>query len=92
MKPPRDRMPSLVEALSFEPAKNNLKSDSIESFAAMSRETLQTLMLSRMNTAANLRKDIVLLIAEIVEQLADAKLAEMLINRKQVREEKRISQ
>ena len=58
------------------------KSSPIESLAAASPETLEALMLSRMNTAANLREDIGLLIAELAEQLADAKLAEMLLAQK----------
>ncbi len=58
------------------------RSNPIESLAAASPETLQELMLSRMNTAANLRKDIPLLIAEMAEQLADAKLAELLLAEK----------
>lgn len=58
------------------------RSSPIESFAAASPETLEALMLSRMNTAANLRKDIGMLIVELAEQIADAKLAELLLARK----------
>ncbi|HVB55854.1 MAG TPA: hypothetical protein VNE63_05395 [Candidatus Acidoferrales bacterium] len=73
--------------LSFEPTEAGAKTDPIEVFSAASRETLQAIMLSRMNTVANLKKDISALISEMVEQLADAKLAEMLLNRKAVRKE-----
>lgn len=59
------------------------KPDRIESLAAASERTLENLMLLRMNTAANIRKDIALLISELAEQLADAKLAEMLLAQRQ---------
>ena len=59
------------------------KPSPIEILAAASEETLQNLMLSRMSTAANLRRDIDMLIAELAEQVADAKLAEILLAQKQ---------
>jgi hypothetical protein len=55
------------------------KSGSLESLAAASAETLEALMMTRMNTAANLRKDIALLIGELAEQIADAKVAELIL-------------
>ena len=63
------------------------KPSPIEVFAAASEETLQSLMLSRMNTAANIRKDITNLVQEMAEQIADAKLAELLLAQKQRRRE-----
>lgn len=52
---------------------------SIEMFMEASEEILQSLMLSRMNIAANLRNDIEILINELAEKTAEAKLAEMLL-------------
>ena len=51
----------------------------------MSSETLQNIMLTRMSTAANLQKDIAVLIKEVAEQLADAKVAELLLRQKKTR-------
>ena len=73
------------EPLSFPTLEPDAKADSLESFATMSSEPLQNIMLTRMSTAANLQKDIARLIKEVVEQLADAKVAEMLLLRKSTR-------
>jgi hypothetical protein len=62
------------------------KPNPIESLGSASEETLQNLMLSRMATAANLRRDIANLISQMAEQLGDAKLAEMLLAQKRKRE------
>ena len=43
-------------------------------------------MLTKMNMANNLRKDIALLIGELTDQLADAKLAELLLAGRRKRE------
>lgn len=55
------------------------KPNPIESLGSASDETLQSLMLQKMSHAANLRKDIANLIAELADQLADVKLAELLL-------------
>lgn len=64
------------------------KPDSLETLAAASDETLEALMLSKMNTARNLQRDIGALIAEVANQLAEAKLAEMLLAQRRKREMK----
>jgi len=73
------------EPLSFPILESDAKADSLESFATMSSETLQNIMLTRMSTAANLQKDIAVLIKEVAEQLADAKVAELLLRQKRTR-------
>ena len=50
-----------------------------EHLGSVSDVTLQTLMLSRLNLAANLQRDIADLVQSLAEQLAEAKLAEMLL-------------
>jgi hypothetical protein len=64
------------------------KPDSLETLAAASNETLEALMLAKMNTAQNLQRDIAMLIAEVADQLAEAKLAEMLLAQRRKREAK----
>lgn len=59
------------------------KPNPVDSLAAASEECLQNLMLSHMSMAANLRQNISDLIWELAEQIADAKLAEMLLAQKQ---------
>jgi hypothetical protein len=73
------------EPLSFPTLEPDAKADSLELFAAASSETLQNIMLTRMSTAANLQKDIAVLIKEVAEQLADAKVAELLLRQKKTR-------
>ena len=62
---------------------------SIEMFMEASEEMLQSLMLSRLNIATNLRNDIEVLIDELAEKTSGANLAEMLLaqrkRQKQVR-------
>jgi hypothetical protein len=60
-------------------AKAVSKSNALEFFSGAPQVTLEALMLSRMNTVANLQRDIAALISEMAEQLADAKVAEMLL-------------
>jgi hypothetical protein len=62
--------------------------DSMESLASASPATLENLVLSRLNTAANLRKDIALLISKLAEELADVKIAELLLHQKITRGKK----
>lgn len=62
------------------------KPNPIESLGSASEETLQNLMLLKMSMAANLRRDIANLISELADQLADAKLAELLLGWKQRKE------
>ena len=59
------------------------KPNPMDSLAAASEECLQNLMLSHMSMAANLRQNTSDLIWELAEQVADAKLAEMLLAQKQ---------
>ena len=59
------------------------KPSPMESLAAMSEETLQNLMLSKMSIAANIRADIGNLISELAETVATAQLAELLLAQKQ---------
>ncbi len=60
----------------------------IEDFSRASEETLQTLLLSRMNLASNLRRDIDELVLRLAEQLAEAKIAQMLLQMKESRKDK----
>ena len=69
-------------ALRRSKAKAVSKSNALEFFSGAPQVTLEALMLSRMNTVANLQRDIAALISEMAEQLADAKVAEMLLRQK----------
>ena len=66
-------------ALGRSKAKAASKTNALEFFSGAPQVTLEALMLSRMNTVANLQRDIAALISEMAEQLADAKVAEMLL-------------
>jgi hypothetical protein len=63
-------------------AKADRKSNTLGFFSGASQVTLEALILSRMNTVANLKRDLADLISEMAEQLADAKVAEMLLRQK----------
>jgi hypothetical protein len=56
---------------------------SIEIFMEASDGMLQSLLLSRLNIAANLRSDIEILVSELAEKMAEAKLAEILLAQRQ---------
>jgi hypothetical protein len=75
-------------ALGRHEAKTNWKSNALDNaleyFSSAPGGTLETLILARMNTVANLKRDIAALISEMAEQLADAKVAEMLLRQKKV--------
>jgi hypothetical protein len=59
--------------------------DQIETLAAASNETLEALMLAKMNMASNIQRDIAVLIGELADQLAEQKLAEMLLAQRRKR-------
>lgn len=59
--------------------------DQVETLATASSETLEALLLAKMNTARNLERDIAMLISELAAQLAEAKLSEMLLAQRRKR-------
>jgi len=79
----REQAMALAEPSSFLAVESAAKAGSIESLAAASPATLQTIMLAKMGAAANLKRDIGQLISELAEQLADAKVCELILRQKE---------
>ena len=67
------------------PVEPDSPANSLEVFSAASTETLEALLLNRMNSVANLRKDIALLVDEMAEQIADIKVAQLLLHQNKTR-------
>ena len=88
MKQIRELTLALAEPSSFLAVESSAEAVSIESLAAASPATLQAIMLTKMSAAANLKKDIGQLISELVEQLADAKIAELVLRQKEAQRKK----
>ena len=83
MKQIREPALAIAEPSSFLAVESPPKAGSIESLAAASPATLQTIMLAKMNAAANIKKDIGALVSELAEQPADAKVCELIIRQRQ---------
>jgi hypothetical protein len=56
------------------------KPNLMDSLALASVPTLQDFQLSRLASAANLQKDLIVILQQMVDQLAEAKLAELLLH------------
>ena len=56
------------------------KPNLMDSLALASVPTLHDFQLSRLASAANLQKDVLVILREMVDQLAEAKLAELLLH------------
>jgi hypothetical protein len=52
----------------------------LDSLALSSATTLENFRMSRLNSAANLQKDMQVIFLEVLDQLAEAKLAELLLH------------
>jgi len=55
------------------------KPNLMDSLALASAATLENFQLSRLASAANLQKDVIVILREMVDQLAEAKLAGLLL-------------
>lgn len=85
MKPVKAQSTEIVEMATLGSASTERRLTPAE-FASASRETLETVILSRMNLARNLRREIDAMAERMAEALADAKVAEMLLRLKISRE------
>lgn len=79
MKPIKEQPKDALEAITRPESARTGACISPADWASAPPETLQTLILTRMNLVKNMQRDIAAQIERMAEQMADAKVAEMLL-------------